>query len=319
MIGRTWLRSILDRVRWFILAPLQERLDRIESRLPAQSSAQPFEGVTAPATPEAQRVLWLEYRRMELQAASRLSFRDVGFRRYSQTDEDGILLYIFGLINSPHRTCVEICCGNGIECNTANLIVNHGWHGLLVDGDAAAIEVGRNFYAASADTHFYPPQMSSAWVTAENVNELISGHGIEGEVDLLSIDVDGNDYWIWKAITVIQPRVVVVEYQDILGPERSWTIPYRPDFKASDYEVNRGSPPNYGGASLSAYARLGASKGYRLVGCNRYGYNAFFVRTDLGGEVLPEVSVASCFGHPINLRGMGQRFPRVARCEWQEV
>ena len=116
----------------------------------------------------------------------------------------------------------------------------------------------------------------------------------------------------------VPPRVVVVEYQDIIGPNKALTIPYKPDFKLSDYEVNK-LYPDYVGASLPAFVKLAKQKGYRLVGCNKYGYNAFFIRSGVSEECLPEVPVESCFKHPWNQFGMEKRFPRVKDMEWVEV
>jgi hypothetical protein len=182
-------------------------------------------------------------------------FRDIGFRLFSQNDEDGILLYIFSIIGINNFTCIEICCGDGIQCNTANLIVHHGWNGLLIDGNKDLITRGTEFYNKCLDTLIFPPKLINAWVTRENVNKLIEGNGFSGEIDLLSIDMDGVDYWIWDAISCISPRVVVVEYHNILGPDRSISVPYKPDFNCYD------NPPDYLGASLKAFVKLGRKKG----------------------------------------------------------
>jgi hypothetical protein len=243
---------------------------------------------------------------------------DVGFKCFSQTDEDGILLYLFALLGTQNKLCLELCAGDGIECNCANLIVHHGWHGLLIDGDKGAVERGRDFYSRNPHTYVYPPLMAHAWVTRDNVNDLIRSNGLEGEIDLMSLDMDGVDYWIWKAMTVVQPRVVVVEYQDIIGPEKALTVPYSEDFNAYEHPTTLGMP-NFCGASLPAFVKLAKAKGYRLVGCNRYGYNAFFVRNDLGEAVIPEVSAKSCFTHPKVLWGMKERFPSVKDHPWVEV
>ena len=111
---------------------------------------------------------------------------------------------------------------------------------------------------------------------------------------------------------------MLVEYQDILGPERCWTIPYRPDFDAGVFAVNK-ERNNYCGASLAALVKLGRQKGYRLVGRSRGGWNAVFVRNGEGDSAFPEVEAQSCFRYPWNLRGMAQRFPLVASMEWVEV
>ena len=243
---------------------------------------------------------------------------EFGFRAFSQDDEDGILLLIFAIIGSGEKRCVEICAGDGRECNTANLIINHGWHGLLVDGDEALVRQGKAFYANEPSTKLYPPVFVHAWITRNNVNEIIAKNHFSGELDLLSLDIDGMDYWVWDAIDVCRPRVVVLEYQDILGPERALTVPYADDFVAWHYSTTDGAP-NYCGASLLAFVKLARTKGYRLIGCNRLGYNAFFVRNGLGVQQLPEVDVASCVTHPRVRKGMVQRFPLVKEMDWIEV
>ena len=243
---------------------------------------------------------------------------DVGFKVYSQTDEDGILLYIFSLVGEANKKCVEICAGNGIECNTANLIINHGWSGLLIDGNSSLVEQGQEFYRTHKNTSVYPPTFVCAWITRNNINTILHESGFDGEVDLLSIDVDGVDYWLWDAIDAITPRVVVVEYQDIIGPEKALTVPYSDDFNAYQYPTTRGMP-NFCGASLPAFVKLAKKKGYRLVGCNQYGYNAFFMQTNLGEEYLPEIPIHECFKHPKVLWGMRERFPIVKDFPWVEV
>ena len=266
----------------------------------------------------AQIQLQLEYRRMVEDGRGLPRPGEVGFKCYSQSDEDGILLYLFAVLGVSRKLCVEICAGNGIECNTANLVINHGWHGLMVDGDEQHIEQGRAFYSQLPDTCVFPPDLVHAWVTRESVNMLLTSTGFAGEIDLLSLDLDGVDYWIWDAIDVMTPRVVVVEYQDILGPDRSWTVPYTDQFAATDYHTTNGMP-DFAGASLSAFVKLARRKGYRLVGVNRYGFNAFFVRNGLGEDLVPGIEARECFGHPKVVRGMRERFPAVKDLPWQEV
>ena len=252
-------------------------------------------------TPSPSRVV-PKSKRLIGSGASDLSPRlyEVGFRVYSESDEDGILNYIFSLIGTVNRTLVDLGASKLEGSNTASLLINHGWTGLLIDGDEQRIKDLRELYAACLDTHHYPPKCVAAWITAENINELIRSARIEGEIDLLAIDLDGVDYWIWKAIDAVRPRVVAVEYQCILGPERCVTVPYRPDFKP----IFEGPYAVYNSASLAAFVKLGRQKGYRLVGCQRYGYNAFFVRDDLAREDLPEVSPRECFNHPFPLWAM---------------
>jgi hypothetical protein len=243
------------------------------------------------------------------------NFRDVEFRSFSQNGEDGILLYIFSLIRSTNKKCVEICAGSGIQCNTANLIINHGWIGLLFDGNEKNVQVGKQFYSKSRDTFAWPPKFVHAWITQDNVNELIKTNGFQDEIDLLSLDMDGVDWWIWKSIDCINPRVVVVEYNNLWGPEKSVTIPYRADF-VSDYTKHG---HDYAGASLSAFVKLGKEKGYRFVGCQRYGFNAFFIRNGIREDIFPEVSTKDCFDHPFSKYAMKVRIKNVLQKEWVEI
>jgi hypothetical protein len=212
-------------------------------------------------------------------------FADVEFRCNSQNGEDGILLYIFSLIGTTNRKVLEICAGAGIECNAANLILNHGFRGLLFDGDAEQINHGRAFYAAHPNTRISPPLLVAAWITAETINDQVAAHGFAGEIDLLSLDIDGNDYWIWKALTVVRPRVVILEFNAACGPAVSATMSYNPDYR---WEPD-GSENRFG-ATLAAFVKLGWAKGYRLVGLQRLSFNAFFVREGIGTDLLPEIT-----------------------------
>jgi hypothetical protein len=138
---------------------------------------------------------------------------------------------------------------------------------------------------------------------------------MQGPIDLLSLDLDGVDWWIWKALDAIQPRVVVVEYQDMWGPETAVTVPYDPGFVA-DYGP---FGPDYAGASLGAWVRLARDKGFRLVGVEPLGFNAFFVRDGEGEDVFPAVEPASCFRHPRSRHAMAERLPRVRSRGWVTV
>jgi hypothetical protein len=244
-----------------------------------------------------QVLLRLRYQELKRQPGALPDLSEVEFRCYSQNGEDGILLYLFSMLGADNKKAVEICAGNGIECNAANLIVNHGWRGLLIDGDKDQIAQGQAFYAACRNTWVAPPTLLASWVTAENVNALIQGQGVMGEVDLLSLDLDGNDYWIWKALDCINPRVIVLEFNAACGPEKSLTIPYQPDFRL-DFKIQ----PYRCGASLPAFVKLGRQKGYRLIGVQSLGFNAFFVRSGLGEDLFPELQPQECYERNQRLR-----------------
>lgn len=295
------LKKVAHQTRKWLTAPL---LNRANGYYPTSEAA-------------SQLMLKLTYSQLA-KSGDLPPLREVGFKAYSQTDEDGILLFIFSVIGTTNKMSVEICAGDGIESNTANLIINHGWIGLLIDGNPELVQKGREFYSRHGATFIYPPTFLCTWVTRDNVNQLLRENGYEGEIDLLSVDIDGIDYWLWNAIEVINPRVVVVEYQDILGPEKALTVPYKEDFNAYEYPSTLGQR-NYFGASLPAFVKLADKKGYRLVGCNKYCYNAFFVRRDLAVNELPEVAVEDCLKHPKVAWGMKERLPTIKELPWVEV
>ena len=242
-----------------------------------------------------------------------LPFDDVEFRNYSQFGEDGILHYVFSLIGTTNKLAVEICAGIGSECNSANLIIHHGWIALLIDGDEKNVEEGRQFFASHPDTKFSPPQFQQHWITRDNINTIIRDAGFAGDIDLLSLDMDGVDYWVWEAIDAISPRVVILEVNAHMG-EEALTVPYADDFTTQwiRLEEKGDGPPDwsnknvgqwtmYGGASLAAFNKLAKRKGYRLVGSNRFGVNAVFLRDDVGAGLFPEIDESMCYSQSTQL------------------
>jgi hypothetical protein len=243
------------------------------------------------------------------------SFDRIEFRNYSQNGEDGILLFIFSLIGEGNKRCVEICAGDGKQCNTTNLILNFGWNALLFDGNPSLVKMGIEFFNQRPEISNLKPTFISAWITKDNVNELIMTNGFEGEVDLLSLDIDGNDYWILDAISCISPRVILLEYQCIWGDDCSVSIPYDPLFKAG-FDGKFGI---YCGASLPAFVKLLKSKGYRLIGCEDNGYNAFFMRNDVGTEVFPEIDAKECIEKPFVHFARKNFLDKIKKYNWVDV
>jgi hypothetical protein len=204
-----------------------------------------------------------------------------GYKVYSQNDEDGIIAEIFRRIGTTSRTFVEFGVETGVECNTAKLLVE-GWRGLWIEANSASVAALRsNFAPFMKDGRL---QVTESRVTAENINALIAQSGLGREIDFLSIDIDYNDYWIWKAIDVVNPRLVAIEYNATLRPPMSLVVPYRPD---AEWDGS-----NFQGASLEALVKLGAEKNYRIVGCSIAGVNAFFVRADLTADRFLEPATA---------------------------
>jgi hypothetical protein len=204
-----------------------------------------------------------------------------GFKVYSQSDEDGIIQEIFNRVGTRNRIFVEFGVESGIECNSVKLLVE-GWRGLWLDAGTKHVAQIRTHFRTFIDDRRLTA--NEAFVVAENINSLLEQGGVTGEIDFLSIDIDNNDYWVWKEITAIKPRVVAIEYNATLRPPMSLVVPYDPE--------RRWDGTNYFGASLEALVRLGRDKGYQIVGCNFSGANAFFVREDIAEDLFIEPATA---------------------------
>lgn len=248
-----------------------------------------------------QLILGMMYREA-VQRGQVPSFSDVAFSNYSQTEEDGILWFLLSIVGVTTKRMVEIGAGDGVECNSANLVLNHSWDSLLVDGNQDNVDNGRKFLATRSISRLLPPHFVQSWVTRENVDELLSSNGFIGPIDVLSIDLDGIDYWVWEAITIVDPRIVVIEFNPCWMADASVTVPYAPGFSAHWIELDAIDPKTgqapivaYHGASLPAMVKMGRAKGYRLVGTNALGFNAFFIRDGLAENAFPEVDAKDCF------------------------
>lgn len=242
-----------------------------------------------PAVQIGQRQLFHHYRALADKKEG-LPLKETGFRVFSQYEEDGLLLYIFSVIGMTNKTFVEIGSDDGVNSNSANLYFNFGWHGLFIDGNSRSIKRGKNFFSKYPHPWFYKPKFVCAKVTCENINQLVEEAGYKGEVGLLSIDIDGNDYWVWDALEVINPQVVLIETHDEFGLNNI-VVPYDPDYSYP------GKHPDYHGASPVAMTNLAKKKGYRLVGANELGFNFIFVRNGFVDDLIPEVDVASLLNH----------------------
>jgi hypothetical protein len=243
-----------------------------------------------PSVQISQRQLFHHYR--ELARRNELPpIEETGFRVFSQFEEDGKLLFIFSVLGMKNKCFVEIGSDDGVNSNSANLYFNFGWYGLFIDGNPKSIKRGQRFFSKYPHPWFFKPKFVCSMVTRENVNQLIEEAGISGPVGLLSIDIDGNDYWVWDSITVIDPEVVIIETHNEFGL-KNIVVPYDPDyFYPGKHQV-------YHGASPVAMARLANKKGYRLVGANELGFNFIFVKRGLAEKEIPEVTVESVLKHP---------------------
>jgi len=195
-----------------------------------------------------------------------------GFKVCSQYDEDGIIQEIFNRIGFGARSFVEFGVENGLENNTLKLLLE-GWSGLWIEGSESFVsQINAKFQDVVSNGRL---RVKAAFITRENINSLIGEH-YAGEIDLLSIDIDGNDIHIFDAIDVIRPRVIIIEYSGKFPPPMNVAQLYNPE--------HRWKGTDYGGSSLVAINNVAGRKGYSLVGCGIVGVNAFFVRNDLLGD-----------------------------------
>lgn len=194
---------------------------------------------------------------------------DAEFSVFSQFGDDGIIQYVISKLDINQEKFIEFGVENYIESNTRFLLENNNWSGMVIDSNKNNIEYIKN----SLNYWRYDLKVMCSFVTAENINNLIQDAGFEDDIGLLHIDIDGNDYWLWKAITVVKPVIVIVEYNSLFGVERSITIPYNPDFS----RFNKHYSGLYAGASLKALCHLASEKGYKFIGTNSAGNNAYFI------------------------------------------
>lgn len=262
-----------------------------------------------PSVQISQRQLFLQYGQM-VKKGETPPINETGYRVYSQFEEDGKLLFIFSLIGMKHKIFVEIGSDDGVNSNSANLYFNFSWHGLFIDGNPKSIKRGEKFFSKYPHPWYYKPKFVCAKVTRENVNEIIESAGYSGDIGLLSIDIDGNDYWVWDAITTIDPQVVIIETHNEFGMNNI-VVPYDPKY------FFPGKHPIYHGASPVAMNKLANKKGYRLVGANELGFNFIFVKNGLGEKELPEVTVESLLTHP-SVREGYKKFEEIKDWEYLE-
>jgi len=201
------------------------------------------------------------------------TLQEVELRLFSQWGEDGIIQYIIHNIDIPNKIFIEFGVENYEEANTRFLLVHDNWSGLVIDGSAENIEFIKKdpIYAK------YDLVAVNNFITRDNINHIIKQNIPVADIGLLSIDIDGNDYWVWESINVINPRIVICEYNSVFGPHKAVTVPYKKDF----YRTTEHYSNLYFGASLKALCTLAESKGYDFIGSSSPGVNAFFIRKDL--------------------------------------
>lgn len=215
------------------------------------------------------------------------------FDLFTYHGEDGIIAWLTSRLTGLPKRFVDIGAGDCIRSNCARLAVHEGWQGVFADASAEQLDTGKRFYRKTGISGL---QFINRYITPVNVNRMLEEAGMTGEIGLLSVDIDGNDFWVWEALTVLQPRIVVIEAKVEFGLENR-VVPYGP---ANHREENS----RYNGASVEALRLLGWRKGYKLVGANKEGYNLFFVQEKeillpvTAGEILADPAIQDCFYPP---------------------
>ena len=208
------------------------------------------------------------------------TLHELEFQVFSQFGDDGIIQWLVNKIDIPNKVFVEFGVENYREANTRFLLINNGWSGLVIDGSKENIHyVKKDVISWACDIHAV-----NCFITKDNINGLLLDFlkkGYASELGILSVDIDGNDYWVWQAINVVNPVMVIAEYNAVFGKDKAWTIPYKEDF----YRLDAHSSRLYWGASLKALYLLAKEKGYDFIGCNQQGNNAYFIRNDKVGNL----------------------------------
>jgi hypothetical protein len=220
------------------------------------------------------------------------TINDAEFRIFSQFGEDGIICFLIETLEIPNKIFVEFGVETYEEANTRFLLEYYNYKGLIIEAN--------RYYVEGIKTKDivwrHSLEIVNKFVTRKNINRILEKTGFVGDIALLSIDIDGMDYWIWDAIDIISPRIVICEYNGLFGYKKSIVVPYNQNFDRFKAHYSG----LYFGASLKALVDLGRKKGYAFVGCNLNGNDAFFVRKDvLANSILKEVSIEEGYKSPL--------------------
>ncbi|EJC74126.1 hypothetical protein Rleg10DRAFT_2599 [Rhizobium leguminosarum bv. trifolii WSM2012] len=256
------------------------------TRMIATPVSQHIEGVVARGLSNTRQqiddLMILQGRALALQNSERAPLarlQDAEFKVFSQFGEDGILQYLIRETGITRRetSFIEFGVQNYSESSTRFLLMNDHWRGLIIDGSKEYMDFVRN-----QDLYWrHDLTAVDAWIDRDNINQLIGDAGFGGDVGILSVDIDGNDYWVWEKIDICNPVIVIVEWNSVFGPDYAISVPYDRAFQREKAHYSN----LFWGASISAFEHLASKKGYALVGSNTAANNLFFVRKDRLGRL----------------------------------
>lgn len=220
----------------------------------------------------------------------RLNLKEKEFSIFSQFGEDGIIQYLVNLIDIPNKTFIEFGVEDFGESNCRFLMMKDNWRGFVIDGNDRNISrLIKNYYYWKYDL-----QAICAFVNKDNIEDLLDQSGFDHDLGILSIDLDGVDYFILSSIAKFKPRILICEFNPIFGPTRKVTVPYDEKFQRFKHHYSG----QYWGASLSAINDVATRLGYGLIGTNSAGHNAFFIRDDLMKQPLNRMDPERAFNSP---------------------
>ena len=197
----------------------------------------------------------------------------VEYKVFSQTGEDGILNYLISTLNISNCKFVEIGVGEYLEANTRYIYENSFSEGLIID-------IEKNF-KKKVSKNIHPWKgllyLENIQIKSTNIDETLNKYNLNNNLDVFSVDIDGIDYWVLKELSVINPSIIICEFNSLFGEKNSITVPYKKNFiRSKEHYSNL-----YYGASIQAFVGLMKKKNYHLLGTNSAGNNAFFIRKNL--------------------------------------
>lgn len=284
--------SFLNKIARMVATPVSQHVETVLSRVIASHRQQ------------MEDLMILQGRILASRNSDRAplpQLQDAEFKVFSQFGEDGILQYLIREtgITREETTFVEFGVQNYLESNTRFLLTNNHWRGMIIDGSEEYMDYVRN-----QDIYWrHDLTAINAWIDRDNINQLIGDVGFSDDLGILSIDIDGNDYWVWEKIDIVKPIIVVVEWNSVFGATHAISVPYDPAFQREKAHYSN----LFWGASIAAFEHLAACKGYVMLGSNTVGNNLFFVRNDRLGRLTPvsaaEAHVESRFRDSRDING----------------
>jgi hypothetical protein len=225
---------------------------------------------------------------------------DIEFQVYSQWGEDGIIDWLINKYPEIPKSFLEIGTQDYKESNTRFLLINKNWNGFIIEADKAAVK------DIKSQRIYWKHNLRAIneFITKDNINKVIKKFNIPKKIGLLSLDIDGVDYWVLKKLSALDPSIIVCEYNSLFGQKKSVTVPYKSNFiRSKEHYSNL-----YYGASINAFIDLMKKKNYFLIGTNSAGNNAFFVRKNIWNKVkkliIKKKVFVSKFRESRNIKGV---------------